>query len=399
MKNIRVLKYGGTSLANLEKIQKIAEYISKQNEKIVVVVSAMNKTTDELLNQIFTLDKEPPKHEIDMLISTGEQNSAALLATAINFYNKLAISSNAHSLNIKSCGPHTKAKIQDIDVEKIYTYLEKFDVIVVTGFQGIDEVSGEITTLGRGGSDLSAVAIASILGVDVEIYTDTTGVFTIDPRINAKAKQIDYLTYDEMMEMAIKGSGVLEPRSVALAKKYKTKIYLAKSMSKIKGTYVVSEEKLMEKKVISGISIDKDIIYVKIENFDSNNKNMKLLFDLISKFNINVDMISQNELKTIGFTCDENEKSEIIKLSSELQKSLANLKIKITNDLNKVSLIGIGMNQESGIASRVFNCLATIDVNTKLITTSNISISLLVNENNALNCANILTKEFNLEGE
>lgn len=393
---IRVLKYGGTSVATNEKIIEIAKYLKCQNEKLIVVVSAMNKTTDELIKQIKNISKTPPKEELDLLLSLGEQKTIALMSTALKTIGVKSKFLNAYSLNLTTIGEHTKAKIKNIDSQKILNYLQDFDVLVIAGFQGLDENTKQITTLGRGGSDLSAVALGACLNTSVEIYTDTTGVFTLDPRINANAKQILQLTYEEMMEMSIKGSGVLESRSVALGKKYNIEIYLAKSLSKYKGTLITNKGDKMENKVISGISLDQDVLQVKISNFNVLIENISNLFTKIASLNINIDMISNDNCNMISFTCNKNEINEIEKLKIELEKKYKDINIKINMNLAKVSLIGIGMNQESGVGSRVFKSLAENKINLNLITTSNISISLLVDKNKSIKCVNALAQEFNL---
>jgi aspartate kinase len=392
-------KYGGSSVATTEKIKNVAAKIFKKvNEgyKLIVVVSAMGKTTDELIKLAKEISEFPSPREMDMLLTTGEQVSASLLSIALEGLGLKSISLNGYQAGIITTGNFSEARIKNFDKEKIQSLLNENDVIVVTGFQGINE-DGELTTLGRGGSDTSAVALAAALGITCEIYSDVAGIFTVDPKLHPAAKKIKYITYDEMLELASLGAKVLHSRSVEIAKKFGIKIYCGSSFTNEEGSYVVDENDIIEQPVVTGMSLLENETQVTINNLPVDFKLVKTLFEKIAAAGLNVDMISiinYEENLSVSFTIIEEKKHELDKTLNKVLKELEGWKIEYNAGYVKLSTVGIGMKSSVGVASRFFKALQDIPI--KLVTTSEIRISCLIDAKYKEQAVSAIVKEFDL---
>jgi len=377
---IIVQKYGGSSVADTEKIKNVAKRIAKKLEKgvkLVVVVSAMGKTTDNLIKLAKEITDDAVPREIDMLLTTGEQVSASLLSIALNDIDIKSKSLNAFQVGIMTTGDFTQARIKNLKSKKLKSLLNENDAIIVTGFQGITE-EGEITTLGRGGSDTSAVALAAALNAKCEIYSDVAGIYTTDPRLHPNAKKLKYVTYDEMLEMSSLGAKVLHSRSVEIAKKYGITIYCGSTFSDEEGSYVM--KKNIEQPVVSGLSVMDNQTQVTLSNLPMDYNLVQQIFEKVAKEELNVDMISviSNTGLNISFTIIEEKKSHIEKALSQILKDMKGLNVNYHSGFSKISIVGIGMKSSSGVASKYFKALEKIPV--KLVTTSEIKISCLVEE-------------------
>lgn len=377
-----VQKYGGTSMGSTERIQNVAKRISQNatNNKLVVVVSAMSGVTDEILGYGKSFTNMPNERDLDMALSSGEQISAALLSIALNAMGFKSIAFNGRQAGILTDSNHTKARIQTINTENIMRHLNDGYIVVVTGFQGLSD-RGEITTLGRGGSDLSAVALAGALNADLcEIYSDVDGIYTTDPRIEEKAKKIERISYDEMLELASMGAKVLLNRSVELAKKWNVPLYAKSSFSNDKGTLITTEDNIMEKPIVSGIALDKNQARVSLIGIKDKPGIAAELFGKLSNANVNVDMIVQTvgrDSKTnLDFTVPKNELDKA-KLTLEAFKVNADC-IDYDHEIAIVSIVGVGMKSHSGVASKAFEAMANDNINIRMISTSEIKISMLI---------------------
>lgn len=398
-----IMKFGGTSVGTIEKIHEVANHIKevqKEEEKIVIVVSAMGKSTDHLISLAKQISSNLDKREIDTLLATGEQQTIALLTIALKASGVDAISLTGFQAGFKTTSSHTKGIIKDVDVSRVMKHLKENKVVVVAGFQGMSD-SGDITTLGRGGSDTSAVALAAKLGYKCEIYTDVDGIYTVDPRVYKSAKKLNHISYDELMEMASLGAGVIETRSVELASKFRVPLYIARSLSKKgSGTYIMDENYLFEEKPITGISITDDVVMVTLEReFDGVN-NINEVFNVISNNNISLDMISQNIDKknhlVISFSIDLEDLQELencIKTNSTIFNSYT---IDTTKDLIKLGLVGVGMASNFGVAAKVFDILSGNNVAFYTVSTSEISISCTIDKKNKEKAVSNLALGFNL---
>lgn len=380
MKNIIVQKYGGSSVADSEKLKKVAQKIAKrikQQFKLVVVVSAMGKTTDNLIKLSKEISINPAPRELDMLLTTGEQVSASLLAIALNEIGVKCRSLNAFQAEILTTGDFNQARIKNLKLKKIKNLLKEDDAVIITGFQGITE-EGEITTLGRGGSDTSAVALAAALNAKCEIYSDVAGIYTTDPRIHPQAKKLKHITYDEMLEMSSLGAKVLHSRSVEIAKKFGITIYCGSTFSEEEGSYVM--KKNIEQPVVSGLSVMDNQTQVTLSNLPLDYTLVHQIFEKVAKEGLNVDMISiiSNGGLNISFTVIEDKKAHISKALSQILKGMKDLNIDYNSGYSKISIVGIGMKSSSGVAAEYFKALSGIPV--KLVTTSEIKISCLVEE-------------------
>jgi aspartate kinase len=397
-----VQKYGGTSVGSIEKIKNIATHLKTlkdEGKEIVVVVSAMGKTTDALLKMAYELNERPCRRELDGLMSTGEQQTIALLTMALHNIGADAISLTGLQAGITTTGIHTKSKIKKIDAERVVKNLENGKIVIVAGFQGYNE-SGDVTTLGRGGSDTSAVAIAAALECPCEIYTDVDGIYTVDPRAYAPAKKIDYISYEEMMEMSNLGAGVMEVRAVELGKKYNVPIYVGRSLGNLKGTYIKERDEKMEDRVITGLSINENTLMAGIRNIPNKPQNIALIFDELGKQQVNVDMISQSllgkEILDLSFTCPKTEEDLFDNAIEAIKKSLPEVEINKRNNLIKIGLVGIGMMSHSGVAGTIFSIFAKENIKFYQVTTSEISISYTIDKENKDKAVNAIAKEFNL---
>lgn len=400
--DIVVQKYGGTSVGSIDKIKAVAKRVIAEKDKgknIVVVVSAMGKTTDHLVNLSREISKNPSKRDLDMLLSTGEQVSISLLSMAFQEYGYESISLTGFQAGIKTKGAYTKNKILDIDIRKIKEFLSKGKIVVVAGFQGINE-TGDITTLGRGGSDTTAVAIAAKLKCECSIYTDVEGIYSVDPRLYKDSKKLDYISYEEMMEMASLGAGVMETRAVELGCKYNVPIYVASSLQDKKGTYIKERDSRMEEKVITGLSVSNDVLMITVNNILFKSNNIANIFEKVAAENVNVDMISQtsplNERVNLSFTTSKEDIYSIRNVMDEIKRQNSELEVMIEDDISKISLVGIGMMNQSGVTGRVFRALADNEIEFRQITTSEISISYTLNSEDKEKAVEVLAREFDL---
>lgn len=378
-----VQKYGGTSVGDCSRIENVAKRVAKVKAKgnsIVVVVSAMSGETDKLLGFTKYFDTLPNEREVDKVLSTGEIVTSSLLSIALHKLGYKAIGLSGRAAGIITDNLHTKAKIERVDTEVINKYLKDDYIVVVAGFQG-QSTEGNTTTLGRGGSDLSAVAIAGSLNADLcEIYTDVDGVFTTDPRIEQRAKKIDKISYDEMLELASLGAKVLLNRSVELAKKLNVKIITRNSFNSNEGTLITNEEEIMEKPIITGIALDKNQARISMVNVDDKPGIAAELFTSLANSNINVDMIVQTigrDGKTdIDFTIPKTDIALSKKILDDFKHSTQS--IEFDENIAKVSIVGLGMKSHSGIASKTFGTMAKENINIMMISTSEIKISMII---------------------
>lgn len=398
---LAVLKYGGSSVSNFDKINEISAYLKKRvdkDEKLVVVVSAMGKTTDTLLDNVAQLTERPDQEDLAMLLTTGEQQSIAYLSMALKEIGVQSKSLTGYQAGIQTVGHHLKSKIASISDERFIELFKTNDILIVAGFQGFNE-SGELTTLGRGGSDTTAAAIASILNCPCEIYTDVDGIYSTDPRLFSEAKQLERISAEEMMEMSSLGAGVLETRSVEIAYNNNIPLYIGKTLSNKKGTWIMPNDKMLERKAVTGVSSDKDVIQVVLSHPTTDFKLLNDLFNLLDVSEINIDMISQvddeNHLQ-FSFTANKNDKVQINALTQVLQETYEDLQVNINEDFVKLSVIGAGMRDMHGVASKVFRTLIEENISFSQVTTSEISITFLIDEENTQNATEILCKAFNL---
>jgi len=384
MKEIIVQKYGGTSVADIDKIQNAAKRVIATKHKgydVVVVVSALGDTTDKLLELSHSITEEPSERELDMLVSTGEQVSCALLAMAIHKLGEDAISFTGAQVGIITDNAFTKARIIDINAKRIFRELKK-RIVIVAGFQGVS-LNQDITTLGRGGSNLTAVALAKVLGAKVcEMYTDVEGVFTADPKIVRNARKIDKLSYEEMFELSSLGAQVLQPRSIEFAMKFGVPIHIRSSFTDKVGTIISKEVKAMEDIVVSGVALNKDEAKVTICDMPDRPGIAAKMFKEIARAGINVDMIVQNVSRTgatdVSFTVPAADLNKTVKTAKAVSKAIGAGDVTVDDDIAKVSVVGIGMKSHSGVAANMFAALAEKGINIEMISTSEIKISCVV---------------------
>lgn len=381
-----VQKYGGSSVANPDRVFNVARRIIETYEKgnsVVVVLSAQGDTTDDLIAKAHEINPNPSKREMDMLLSTGEQQSVALMAMAINSLGARAISLNAQQIGIDTTSNYSNARIKTIDTARLEHELERKNIVLVTGFQGVNKYD-DITTLGRGGSDTSAVALAAKLHADLcEIYTDVDGVYTADPRIVKSAKKLDEISYDEMLELASLGAKVLHNRSVELAKKYNVKLVVRSSLTREEGT-IVKEECNVERMLVSGVAADKDVSRISLIGIQDEPGKAFGVFTLLSKAKISVDIILQSigrdNTKDISFTVAKTDLDAALKVLEENKERLTIKEIVHDDKAAKLSVVGAGMATNPGVASLMFEALYDANVNISMISTSEIKISVLIDE-------------------
>ncbi len=380
-----VQKYGGTSVGGLDRIANVAERVAKAKKEgndLVVVVSAMSGETNKLIEYASYFSKTPSRREMDMLLSSGERVTAALLAIALEEMGVPAIAMTGRQAGIRTDASHTFARIEEIDPAAIQDEIKNGKVIVVAGFQGINE-HGQVTTLGRGGSDLSAVAVAGALHADAcEIYSDVDGVYTTDPRIEPKAKKMDFISYDEMLELASLGAKVLQSRSVELAKKLGVKIVAKSSFSEAEGTIIAKEQEGMEEVLVSGIALDKNQARVTLRKVVDRPGIAAEIFTVLANEQINVDMIIQNAssdgMTNMGFTIPQSELERAKKVIGGFNKDIGSMDF--DENVCKVSVVGVGMRSHSGVAALAFSTLAKNNINIEMISTSEIKVSMIINE-------------------
>ncbi len=382
-----VKKFGGTSVGNVDLIKEVARRVLEQNkagDKIVVVVSAMAGETNRLVALSQKITDAPEGREYDVLVSTGEQVTVSLLALAIQMLGGKAVSFLGHQVKILTDESHGKARIRSIDADRIHEELKKDKIVVVAGFQGVDE-RGNVTTLGRGGSDTTAVALAAALKADLcEIFTDVDGVYTTDPNMVAHAKKIDRISYEEMLEMASTGAKVLQIRSVELAAKFKVPLEVRSSFNENPGTLVTQEDRQMERQLVTGVSYDKNEAKVAVREVPDRPGIASKIFAAISQANINVDMIVQNVSSggttDLTFTVPKTDLKKALGIVEKVAKEIGAKKVESSEDIAKVSVIGVGMRSHAGIASKTFSALAKENINVQMISTSEIKISVVIEE-------------------
>ena len=381
-----VQKFGGSSVADKERLFNVAGIISdayRSGDRVVVVVSAQGDTTDDLLAKAAEISDSPSKRELDMLLSTGEQISASLLAIALGTMRIPVVSLNAWQVGISSDSNYSNAKIKKIDTEKLLRELDGGKVVIVTGFQGINKFD-DVTTLGRGGSDTTAVALAAVLKADrCQIYTDVDGVYTADPRKVPSAKKLKEISYDEMLELASLGAQVLHNRSVEMAKKYHVELEVLSSFEKISGT-VVREDVKVEKMLVTGVAKDTNVARISVIGLEDVPGVAFRLFSLMGQKNIVVDIILQsigrNGTKDISFTVSENQLPLAV---SVLEDVYGKGSVSVESDVAKVSVVGAGMETNAGVAAKMFEALYSVGANIHMISTSEIKISVLIDRNDA----------------
>lgn len=398
-----VKKFGGTSVANKERIFNVAKRCIEDYQKgnqVVVVLSAMGKQTDVLLDMAKDINPKASKRELDMLLTTGEQTSVALMAMAMDSLGVSAISLNAFQVAMHTTSVYGNSRLKRIDTERIKHELEDKKIVIVTGFQGLNQYD-DYTTLGRGGSDTTAVALAAALHADAcEIYTDVDGVYTADPRIVKNAKKLDEITYDEMLDLATLGAGVLHNRSVEMAKKYGVPLVVRSSLNTSEGT-VLKEEVKMEKMLVSGVAADRNVARISVVGLQDAPGVAFKLFNHLANHNINVDIILQSigreGTKDISFTVTEDaadEAVEIIKRHSE--GSLKCQSVDVERNVAKVSIVGAGMMSNPGVAAKMFEALYGVQVNIKMIATSEIRVTVLIDDKSVEIAANAVHEKFAL---
>lgn len=396
-----VLKFGGSSVSDFTKIKNIAEMLSlriAQGEQLIVVVSAMGKTTDELMANVSTLTTSPKDQELALLLTTGEQQTVSYLSMVLNDIGVRAKAMTGYQAGIKTVGHHLKSRIAEINPETFEQAFEENDVLVVTGFQGIND-DLEVTTLGRGGSDTTAVALAASNHTPCEIYTDVDGVYATDPRLYKDAKRLDYVSYEEMMEMSALGAGVLETRSVELANNYNIPLYLGRTLSNVKGTWIMPQTEILEKKAVTGVALDTHMMHVTISYPLPDNKLLTKLFSQLEDGSVNVDMISQIvnlEGLQMSFTIKDTDVAQISSIPETLKEDFSALDFRINEEYVKISLIGSGMRDMSGVASKAFITLIENDISFYQTTTSEISISCVIDAENGERAVQTLYQAFDI---
>ncbi len=397
-----VQKFGGSSVANAERIINVANRIIdtyKQGHDVVVVLSAQGDTTDELIEKAREINENPSRREMDMLISTGEQQSVALMAMAIEKLGYPAVSLNAYQVGMYTSSTYSSARLKRISRERIESEIERKHIVLVTGFQGINRFE-DITTLGRGGSDTTAVALAASLDADLcEIYTDVDGVYTADPRVVKNAVKLHEISYDEMLELASLGAKVLHNRSVEMAKKYNVALVVRSSLTNAEGT-IVKEAANVEKMLVSGVAADKDVARISIIGIQDEPGKAFELFSMLSKAKINVDIILQSVgrdgTKDISFTVSKDHLQDALAIINDNIARLKATTVAYDDKVAKVSIVGAGMATNAGVASLMFEALYDAGINISMISTSEIKISVLIDERDTEKAVNSIHDHFNL---
>jgi len=399
-----IQKYGGSSVANPERIKRVAQNIAKtrsESNQVVVVVSAIGDTTDELINLAKQINPRPSNREMDMLLATGEQVSIALLAMALEAINVPVISLTGPQVGIITNQVHTKARIKEIKTERINNELDKNKVVIVAGFQGKTD-DNEITTLGRGGSDTTAVALAAALKADLcEIYTDVEGVYTADPRIIKNARKLNQISYDEMLELASLGARVLHPRSVELAKLYRVPLCVRSSFTNKEGTLVVEERFLEKEMLVTGLAHDLNVAKIGLFDVPDRPGIASKIFNALAQANINVDMIIQSAMRhnknDIAFTIPKDDLENALNIARQVGKEIGVSEIVYADDIAKISIVGAGMITSPGVAAKMFTTLAENNINIEMISTSEIKVSCIIKSSSVNTAMEVLHKAFNLD--
>lgn len=380
-----VQKFGGTSVGTLERIEAVAQRVSrtvKEGHQVVVVVSAMSGETNKLIQYAKHFTDAPSRSDMDTLLSSGERVTSSLLSIALNSMGHKALSMTGRKAGIVTTAAHTKARIESIDPTNMHNKLEEGNIVVVAGFQGVNE-HGDVTTLGRGGSDLSAVAIAGAIGADLcEIYTDVDGIYTTDPRIESKAKKIEKISYDEMLELASLGAKVLQNRSVEMAKKLSVNLVCRSSFNDNPGTLITKEENIMEKPLVNGIALAKDQARLSLCGVTDRPGIASDIFKALAAADVNVDMIIQTTghdgKTTLDFTVSKEELSDANSVLTPFVNGKEIAEITTDDAIAKVSVVGVGMKSHSGVASKAFETMANENINIMMISTSEIKVSMVI---------------------
>jgi aspartate kinase len=384
---IVVQKFGGTSVANAEKIKHAAQRAIrafKEGNQVVVVASARGKQTDQLVADALELNPTPPKREMDMLLSTGEQQTVSLMAMALDSMGHKAISFTGTQIRMMTDGAHSKARILSIDADRIHKKLDDDHIVIIAGFQGMDD-HDDITTLGRGGSDTSAVALAAALNAKVcEIYTDVDGIYTTDPRLYKKAVKMDQISYDEMLELASLGAGVMHGRAVEFGKKYNVNIHVRSSLTNDQGTLITEEVPKMEGILVSGATIQKELAKITLVGIGNKPGNAAKVFSHIAKAQVSVNDIIQVEMSAekanLSFTLVKSDLIDAKKAIEEIKEEVHCESVFVREDIAEVSVVGVGMRSHCGVADIMFHALSKAKVNIDSITTSEIRISCIVDK-------------------
>jgi aspartate kinase len=401
---IIVQKFGGTSVADAEKIRRATKRVIKAVDKgyqVVVVASARGKQTDELIANALELNPNPPERELDQLLSTGEQQTVSLFAMALDAAGYDAISFTGGQIRMITDNAHTKAQIKSVDAKRIHEQLKKGKIVLVAGFQGIDE-NENITTLGRGGSDTTAVALAAALGAEeCEIYTDVDGIYTTDPRIFKDAAKMDQISYDEMLEMASLGASVMHIRAVEFGKKYDVKIHVRSSFEEKEGTTIMHEVPQMEGVVVTGATIQKNMAKIDLDGVDNKPGNAAKIFAHLAGAKVVVNDIMQTEISpekaNLSFTINISDLTAAKKAMEEIKEELNCEKIFVRDDIAEISVVGVGMRTHYGVADKLFSTLAEAKVNIDSITTSEIRISCIVGKNQGEKALEAVCQAFELD--
>ena len=395
-----VQKFGGSSVADADKLFNVAGRITdtyKEGNSVVVVVSAQGDTTDDLIEKAAEINPNASKREMDMLLSTGEQITISLLAMAIEKLGFPVISLTGWQVGMKTDSHYSEARIHTVDAERIRMELDKKRIVIVAGFQGINKYD-DITTLGRGGSDTTAVALAAALKADLcEIYTDVDGVYTADPRIVKGARKLEEVSYDEMLELASLGANVLHNRSVEMAKKYNVNMSVRSSFSKVEGTKVMEVVK-MEKMLVKGVARDNDVARIALVGLVDTPGIAFKVFSVLAKGNINVDIILQSigrdNTKDISFTVAEKHLEKALEILNDNKEVIGFAEIKHTDNVSKVSIVGSGMVNNPGVAATMFEALSEAGINIKMISTSEIKVSVLIDEKDSERAVSVIHDKF-----
>ncbi|MDD6347591.1 MAG: aspartate kinase [Lachnospiraceae bacterium] len=398
-----VKKFGGSSVANPERIFNVARRCIEDynaGNDVVVVLSAMGDTTDDLIALAKKINPNPQKREMDMLMSTGEQISVALMSMAMNALGVRSISLNAFQVAMHTTSAYGSARLKRIDSERIRRELDDRKIVLVTGFQGVNKYD-DVTTLGRGGSDTTAVAIAAALHADAcEIYTDVDGVYTCDPRVVPNARKLKEITYDEMLDLATLGAGVLHNRCVELARKYGVEIVVRSSLNNSEGT-IVKEVTKVERMLVSGVALDKDADRISLIGLQNQPGVAFKVFDLLAKANINIDVILQSigrdETKDISFTLPDDRVDDAVEILNANKERLKFDKLDVEKDIVKLSIVGSGMMSNPGVAAKMFEALYNANINLNMICTSEIRVTVLIDAKDAQRAAQAVHDAFGLE--
>ncbi|MBI4341572.1 MAG: aspartate kinase [Candidatus Omnitrophica bacterium] len=398
-----VQKFGGSSVANSERIKRVAQRVvetKRAGANVVVVVSALGDTTDELLELAGQISHSPPERELDMLMATGEQVSVALLAMAIHELGEDAVSFTGAQVGILTDATHTKAKIVDINTQRIVRELERRRIVIVAGFQGVN-LNQDITTLGRGGSDLTAVAMAQALKADVcEIFTDVEGIYTADPRLVPQARKLSAISYDEMLEMASLGAQVMQARSIFVAKRFDIPIHVRSSFTHAEGTMITKSVKAMEDIVVSGVTLQKDEAKVTVRDVPDKPGMAAEIFRELAGKGVNVDMIVQNVSREgstdLSFTVVKHDLPPTLRITRSSAHRIGAGEVTTDEGVAKLSIVGIGMRSHSGIAAKMFEAMARKRINIEMISTSEIKISVIIRRQHAERAMRVIHQAFGL---